>query len=378
MRVWLSILLLGACSFEQGAVPTIEVDAGIDPVDAPQGCKSFSSQVDTCAMEASTQDLTLTGMNTYDTATGELTAGTTRVAITRMTVAGTSGPIELLIVRDFQLTANARLRATGPNPLGILAFGAITIEGSAAIDVSAGGAGARTSCTGGAIVGVPNVGGAGGGGGGGFAAAGGAGGNADSDGTATAGGPGGAAVTAPLGPLGGCPGARGGNGDDNGGAGGSAGGAIYLVAADRIVLAPGSAIHAGGGGGEGGDAGFASNGDAGGGGGGSGGMVMIEAPIVRSAGAFAANGGGGGEASGGGGSGDNGDNAGVTVSAAAGGSGSSTTGTDGAIGGAQASPQGASVSVIDKGGGGGGGGSVGFILILSKDAMVTIASPSPS
>ena len=318
MRVWLWLFVLGAagCSFEHGQVAPQDGAIEIDAIDAPPSCKTFSSQLDTCAMSESTVDLTLTGMNTYDTTTGMLTTGANPIPVTRINIAGKAGPLEVVLVRDFHMTANARLRATGSMPLAIVAFGTITIDAGAVIDVAAGGAGARATCTDGAAVGANQGGGAGGGGGGGFAAAGGGGGNGDSDGgSAAAGGAGGAAFgVMPPGPLGGCAGARGGNGDANGGAGGAGGGAIYLAAAVRIDLAPGSSINAGGAGGEGGDVGGAfSDGDAGGGGGGSGGMIMIESPIVRSAGALAANGGGGGEASGGGGAGDNGSPAGITT-----------------------------------------------------------------
>ena len=373
------LLAASACTFAPGAASATDPDAQPSIDSSTPGCHSFASQLDTCLLTPSSESLTLLGDHTYNTSLGTLSNGTSNVAITRMQLTGKAGPLEVLIVDNFRMTANARLRATGSVPLAILAFGTITIDGNARIDVSDGGAGARTTCAGGAIAGMPNAGGAGGGGGGGFAAIGGAGGNGDGDGSLTPGGPGGGATSAqPLGPLGGCPGAAGGNGDDDGGRGGNAGGAIYLVSAMRIELAPGSGLNAGGGGGVGGDAAFASNGDAGGGGGGSGGMIMIEAPIVRVAGTLAANGGGGGEASGGGGDGDNGDPGSLATSQAAGGSNGSSTGTNGADGGAYAAPIGGSVIDIDNGGGGGGGGSVGYIVIRSADAMVSTASPDPS
>jgi hypothetical protein len=368
---------LSGCSFEHGVAPD-RPDASVE-IDSGMSCTSFSSQLDTCALSPATDNVTLTGQNTYDTTTGTLMAGTTPVPITRMQVMGKAGPIELLLVNDFHMTANSGLRAVGDLPLAILAFNMIAIDGSAILDLSAGGAGARSTCTGGAIDGMPDDGGGGGGGGGGFAAAGGNGGNGDQDGPPpTPGGPGGTAeAVTPQGPLGGCPGARGGNGDDNGGSGGAAGGAIYLVAAARIDLAPGAGINAGGGGGRGGAKTGINNGDAGGGGGGSGGMIMIESPIVRSAGALAANGGGGGEASGGGGSGNPGEPGALALGAAHGGNGSSTSGTDGGDGGAQASALGASVTVLDEGGGGGGGGGVGYIFIKSGDAVISLVSPTP-
>lgn len=380
MRGRYLLLFLAACSFEHGAAPA-DIDAPLGEPDGPPACKSFSSQFDTCMLTDPATTLTLTGQYTYDTTAGTLTVGSTPVAITRMQLDGKAGPVEVLIVTDFHMSANARLRAVGNVPLAILAFGMIAIDGDALIDVSAGGAGARVTCPGGAIMGMPDTGGAGGGGGGGFAAIGGTGGNGNKDGggAPTPGGPGGAAVTStPLGPLGGCPGARGGDGDDSGGGPGAGGGAIYLVAARRIDLAPGSGVNAGGGGGSGGHKTGLNNGDAGGGGGGSGGMVMIESPLVRAGGAFAANGGGGGEASGGGGGGNGGAAGALSTAAATGGSGGSTSGTDGGNGGAQAATAGASVTAFDDGGGGGGGGGVGYIIIKSIDAVISIASPNPS
>jgi hypothetical protein len=379
-RVALLLALVAGCGFEHGALGT-DAGAGSGSADArgpdgPPGCVSFASQLDTCTLTGE-GDLTLSGTNTYDTTTGRLLADTTPVAITRMQIQGDAGPIELLVVHDFHITANARLKAIGMQPLGILAYGTITLDTGAIIDASAGGAGARTSCSAGAIMGGANDGGAGGGGGGGFGGAGGTGGNGDADGTPTAGGTGGVAVAKPAGPLGGCPGAKGGDGADSGGNAGSAGGGLYLVARTRIDIAQSAAITVGGGGGQGGRVGSFSYGDAGGGGGGSGGMIWIESVIVRSDGTLAANGGGGGEASGNGDSGNGGTTGFASVSSAPGGSGNSSSGSDGGAGGALGMPNGVSVTGIQDGGGGGGGGGVGYIAIVSPSAVVTTASPTP-
>lgn len=367
MREWVLLCGLAACSFRHGE---LSANGAIDT----SSCQSFSSQLDTCAF-AGISDFTLTGKTTYDTTQGVLTPS---VAITRMSLVGKAGPIEVIFARNVRITAGAALRATGALPLAIVAYGAITIETGALIDVSAGGAGARTMCASGAIAGASNSDGAGGGGGGGFGGTGGDGGNGDSDGASQApGGIGGFAVARPAGPLGGCPGAHGGSGSDPGGEGGAGGGAIYLVAAAGIEIAASAGIHAGGGGGIGGDQSGSDNGDAGGGGGGSGGMIMIEAPTVRSTGVLAANGGGGGEASGNREAGEDGDPGALATTAANGGSGDSPTGTDGGDGGAQLGPNGAPVVTVQAGGGGGGGGGVGFIVIASPDAMIATASPSP-
>jgi hypothetical protein len=370
---------VAACGFPHGALDTDAGGTGSDAhrPDGPPGCVSFASQLDTCTLSGE-GDLTLTGTNTYDTTMGRLLAGTTPVTITRMQIQGKAGPIELLVVHDFTITKNARLKAIGMHPLGILAYGTITLEDGAVLDASAGGGGARTSCSAGALVGSTNDGGAGGGGGGGFGGVGGTGGNGDADGTTpAAGGTGGVAVAKPAGPIGGCPGAKGGNGADPGGSAGPAGGALYLVAKTRIDLAINAAINVGGGGGQGGRISSFSFGDAGGGGGGSGGMILIESAIVRSDGVLAANGGGGGEASGDGDSGNSGTTGFASVSAAPGGSGNSGSGTDGGAGGALGMPNGVSVATIDNGGGGGGGGGVGYIVIASPSAVLSAASPTP-
>lgn len=373
--VALLVVLAGACSFEHGTLLTSS-DAAPTP-DGPPGCVSFSSQVDTCTVTAGA-NLDLSGMNTYDTTTGTLLAGSSQQSITRMAAQGKAGPIEVLLVHDLHLATNARLRATGNVPLAIIASGTITLDAGAIIDASSGGAGARTTCTGGAVVGTNDSGGAGGGGGGGFGDAGGTGGTGNSDGSPAPGGTGGTGEPTPAGPLGGCPGARGGDGNDSGGGGGAGGGAIYAASPMRIDVGLGAGIQVGGGGGRGGDVSFLSDGDAGGGGGGSGGMIMLEAPLVSIAGTLAANGGGGGEASGGGNSGSDGSAGLFGTERAPGGSGNSSSGTEGGSGGALATHVGETVTSTDTGGGGGGGGGVGYIVIRSPSVMITTASPDPS
>lgn len=366
-------VVLAACSFEHGEAPIVG-DAEV-VADSPPGCVSFSSQLDTCAMDAPTTDAVITGMATYNTDTGTLVIGANTIMPTHTTVQGKAGPFDALFFRDVRVMANAKLRVTGSLPVAIIAYGTVTLEQSTLIDVSDGGAGARATCTNAAIPGRPDTGGAGGGGGGGFGGAGGTGGTGNSDGTAIPGGTGGEAVAKPMGPLGGCPGADGGKGDDPGGTGGKGGGAIYIAAQTKIELGTGAGINAGGGGGGGGHKSGISDGDAGGGGGGSGGMILFESPIVRSMGVLAANGGGGGEASGNGSSGDNGDAGKLATTAAPGGSGGSSSGTDGGAGGAKGSPDGAPVTDTQAGGGGGGGGGVGFVVVDAADQTLATTSP---
>ena len=266
---------VAACSFTHGSAG-IAMDGSAGVRDgAPDAACAFSTQLDTCGLSG-TDDLTLTGANTYDTDSGTLMMGGTPLAVTHVQLAALEGPVDAIVVHDFHMTPASSLRATGSLPLAIVAFGAATLDGSAVIDLTAGGGGARTSCTNGAMAGENNSGGAGGGGGGGFGAAGGDGGPGNQDGTHSAGGSAGqAAATTPRGPLGGCPGAPGGKGDENGGAGGLAGGAIYIVAKQQITLASGAIINAGGQGGGGGHQSGLDNGDAGGGGGGGVGRIRI-------------------------------------------------------------------------------------------------------
>ena len=374
MRWVPAVVLFAGCSFTHGEASETGTFDSPPPVDAP-GC-NFSSQFDTCSLTAS-GDLTLSGSNSYDTNTGTLTENGTAMSVMHVVLAGQEGNVDALVVHDFHMTSGAQLRATGMLPLAIVATGSATLDAAALIDLTAGGAGTRPSCPGGAMPGQDHGGGAGGGGGGGFGAAGGNGGDGDTDNGGSMGGPGGAAAaTMPKGPLGGCPGARGGTGDDPGGDGGFGGGAIYIVAQVQITLAPGAGINAGGGGGRGGRVSFASNGDGGGGGGGSGGMILLESAHVDNGGFLAANGGGGGEGSGNGDSGYAGFTGQLSTMAAMGGGDNSPTGSNGANGGAKASPAGDPGPPPEAGGGGGGGGGVGYILLRSK--MLTAGATSPT
>jgi len=372
----LLLVLVAACSFRTHEGASSDAMGGDDaPLIDAQSCQ-FSSQTDTCALGNPSNDLTLSGSNSYDTDTGLLDAN----PAPHMRLMGQEGPFDAIIVHDFHMTLGASLRATGSLPLGIIAFGSITLDATTVIDVGAGGAGARTSCDSGAVAGQDDSGGAAGGGGGGFGAAGGRGGDGDSDGNGSTGGAGGAAAAStPTGPLGGCPGAHGGKGDVDGGAGGAAGGAIYLVAKQAITLASTAGIQAGGGGGGPGlvGGGAFDNGDTGGGGGGAGGMIFVEAPTLRALGVLAANGGGGGEASGNGEAGMVGAAAVLGLAAAAGGHGLSSTGSDGGNGGAGTGAA-QSVTAVQAGGGGGGGGAVGYIIVRSPDAQLGTVSPPAS
>lgn len=328
-------------------------------------CKSFSSLFDTCALSPPTGNLTLTGDATYNTDTNMLIparGGNARPA--HAVVTTSDGSIDVLLVRNFSLSAGATLWVTGTRPFGIAATGNVTIDG--VLDLSAGRAGARTATacatsTGGN--GTDDSGGATGAGGGGFQGNGGAGGKGDNNSDPNVGPPGGAAGVAaqsrPKGLLGGCVGGVGGKGGaTTAGQGGAGGGAVVIATAKTLTVS--GAIDVGGGGGGGG---VAPNG--GGGGGGSGGMILLEckALSLTAAGAIVANGGGGGEGAGGLRDGNAGNRGTRTSEPALGGTDGAVNGAAGGNGGAGANNNGAAPAVVASGGGGGGGGGTGFIAI---------------
>jgi hypothetical protein len=373
-RTGFAVLLassLGACVFDpQDPAPT-------DDPNIPD-CDSFTDQLDSCLLPPASP-LSLAGTLTFDTGTGELHNGSARLDIISLPLQTRGGEIHAIIASTVTIAPGSMLRATGPRGFAILASDTITIGDAALLDVSVGGAGARTLCPDGPALGTALADGAGGGGGAAFGGPGGRGGDGNDDGTASLGGNGGIALpTAPLGPLGGCPGAAGGYGDDPGGLGGSGGGVIFLASATSITIAPDAGLHAGGGGGSGGTRTSGNHGDAGGGGGGSGGMIFLEAPLVTSAGTLAANGGGGGEGSGNRTEGAPGDPGQLAIARASGGSGGSLSGTSGGHGGAIADLRGDPVTTRQNGGAGGGGGGAGFVIIVAPEqALGANVSPQP-
>lgn len=363
MRIAGVVCLLVGCSFDHGRIVGNDANAATDstPIDGPPGCVTFSTHIDTCTQLMPGEPIALTGMNSYDTDELVLTTPSGPLVLPTRIITTPSGNIVVAFVSTFSLAANATLRVDGngmDRPLGIVATGAITIDG--AIDVSKNGAGARDDAQCGAQVGVSGAddnGGASGGGGGAFAGAGGGGGNGDNDNGTSLGGAAGAAIaTRPMHVRGGCDGGPGGDGfAGNGGAAGDGGGAIFLASDVSITIA--GSINAGGGGGSSGP----SNG--GGGGGGSGGMIVLESKMVSISGAIAANGGGGGEGGDGATRGNPGTSGGLSATRAAGGSDGAPDGADGGGGGAGATVAGVTPTQFRKGGGGGGGGGAGFIAI---------------
>jgi len=381
----LIVLVAASCDYPRLPRLTMEGgpggDAAVDSAPpAPDSCTSFATllPLDTCQLRFD-GDLTISGGTVvYDTGTHMLTVGSATIPVTHATVTLDGESVEVISARSVTLDL-ILFGVVGPLPLVIAASTDIRVGDGALLDVSNGGAGARTSCVNGALPGAPDIGGAAGGGGGGYGADGGRGGDGNSNGTngASAGGAKGSAITAvPSGLRGGCPGASGGKGDDSGGAGGKAGGALYLVAAGRIGLGRTGALNAGGGPGLG-SVHTSAGGDAGGGGGGSGGMLVLEAPhIVGPAATITANGGGGG------GGGDpavagNDGSSGTLTTARASGGGGGGNGIPGGRGGSKDFPAGEDVTRVDVSGGGGGGGGVGIIRVKSADLQLGVISPDP-
>ncbi|HEX3476559.1 MAG TPA: hypothetical protein VHT91_16150 [Kofleriaceae bacterium] len=381
-----SILMLGlvvgevaaGCGFHSPARAAAGDGAGSDSgTDGDGGCSSFATLVDTCHLSFEA-DLIVNGPAKYDTDAHVLTIGGTTTPFAVTTVQIGADQVDVISAHDVHLAMSGSLRATGSHGLAIIASHDFLIDDDAQIDVSRGGAGARTSCPGGATSGEGSTNGAGGGGGGGFGDAGGNGGVGNHDGPKAQGGSRGKAeMSFPTGFHGGCPGADGGAGDLPGGAGGQAGGALYLVAAGRMVFTSSEPLDAGGDGGRGGAHGEGT-GDAGGGGGGSGGLLILEALDIQASGAtIAANGGGGGEGSDNDGGGGDGTRGALASDRAPGGSGGADQGSDGGDGGSEAGTDGLSVTANADGGGGGGGGGVGFIRLLAPNPVFGAVSPAP-
>jgi hypothetical protein len=373
--------LAAGCGFHSSSGATIDSGAGSDSpgdgggIDA--GC-GFAELVSTCVLSFDA-DLPVMGAATYDTETHLLRIDGVATPVAVKTVMIGLDPVDVISARDVHLGVSASLRAVGSHGLAIIASHDLVLDDDAVIDVSHGGAGARTSCPNGATKGLDNANGGGGGGGGGFGADGGSGGGGNLVSAMVAGGSQGSPeLPFPVGFHGGCPGAIGGTGGLPGGAAGQGGGALYLVAGNRIVLSGSATLGVGGGGGQGGSHSGAL-GKAGGGGGGSGGLLILQAPhIAAEAATIAANGGAGGEGSDGAGAGGNGDPATMTTARASGGSDGAVDGGDGGDGGSSLGKVGGSVATSAPGGGGGGGGSVGFIRIFSPDVMFSAISPLPN
>jgi hypothetical protein len=348
----------------------ISIDAAVDapPVDNAPGCFGTGLVANLCLAAAPSGMLAIAADTTIDTATVGTGNCTTIVA-------QQSGPSLCVVAADsIAIAPGASLRASGPNPLLLVANTTIDVAGELHVDSVRGGAvgaGAQTTCASGDGE-NGNQGAGGGGGGGSFGTAGANGGRGEN----SQGGPAAAASPATF-VRGGCAGGKGGTGDGGGGAGtgGAGGGAVYLIAASITVA---GVIDASGAAGLAGTAGLNSSG--GGGGGGAGGMIALDAPSITIAGSIFANGGGGG---GGGGDdpgnpGSNGKDPTSYQAGGTGGNGGTGGGGRGGAGFGAAAPAqpGGNFSNMFCGGGGGGGGA-GVIRVFQASPSSLGASVSP-
>ncbi len=344
-----------------------DADGDTPPIDGPP-CESYSSIFDTCSLTHGGA-LVLTGENTFDTDSRELVHDDTPITVTAVQQSVAGGQVALILAESIRLDPGAVLRVVGSLPFGLAAQQTIELGDGAAIDASAGGAGARMCSEPG--VGMADDGGASAGAGGGFGAAGAPGGAGDSDGGTTAGGVAGSMQPRPVAILGGCAGAAGGSKSQAGAGGraGAGGGGIYVAARASITLLEDARITANGQGGGGGCD------DCGAGGGGSGGMIFLESALVTANHLFA-NGGAGGKGGTSQADGEDGEDGPNAVSAAAGGTDGHFNGGNGGNGGWRDSTVGGSPEGAQRGGGGGGGGAVGYIRIVGDGARGETISPA--
>src|ERR1044071_4911154 len=170
---------LAGCGFHRAGL----ADGGVDDGSGggSDSCMTFASLLDTCQL-AFDKNLTITGAATYDSMTQTLMIGG-GVAMPSIKVVMIDGEaVDVISAQKVSVAASSTLRATGPHAVAFVASDSLVVAVDSQITVSDGGAGARTSCPGGATAGANNTSGGGGGGGGGFGADGGPGGEGDFDG----------------------------------------------------------------------------------------------------------------------------------------------------------------------------------------------------
>lgn len=339
-------------------------------------------------------DITISGIATFDTDTGAISGALNRPAVTGISngigfESTTSGgaPLGVFAFHKLTVTSTGKVHFTGA-AAAVFAVNAIAnIDGE--IDGSGGcygfsrrcagpGGGAGTTLStvaGGCGPGGPGAhdatmnqdSGGGGGGGGGAGAAGG------TSGAATGGAGGIACIASDLQPLVGGSGGRGGGpGDGAGTTGGGGGGAFQLTVFGQLSI--GGKLGFGGAGGE---AGSLGAGDASaGGGGGAGGGILIEADMltISTTAILAANGGGGGGGGALAGNGQPGVTGGEDATPPAGGLNGNGTPSGGA-GGANTTPPVAGAATFNAGGGGGG---LGLIYIRTSNGTFNGTASPPA
>ncbi|HUJ62906.1 MAG TPA: hypothetical protein VLX92_30595 [Kofleriaceae bacterium] len=348
-----------------------------------------------------TGTVTITGLTTLDTDTGQITGVLQRaagqgldagIAYAQQTTQGK--PIGVFAFHRLSVTAAGIVHFTGSRAAVILVGTDATVAGT--IDLSGGCYGNEIQCPGpgggsGALytatAGGCGPGGAGttdaatgadsGGGGGGAGSNGAIGGTETASGDLFKGGTAGqACLASDLEPLvGGSGGGGGGPGNGTATYGGGGGGALQLSALSSITIS--GVLDAGGAGGDTGPT-DASNGGAPGGGG-AGGAILLEAPqvTITAAGIVAANGGGGGGASDHLHAGTAGQNGQASAQPALGGiAGNNGTGSGGNGGaGSTAATKGGDATDVNSGAGGGGVGRI-FVRSAGGPALAGTVSPS--
>jgi hypothetical protein len=252
------------------------------------------------------------------------------------------------------ITMGGNTSVRGPKPLVLVATDSVVIDHDLDVAAHRGQAvpaGGNWSGCGSATSGADRSNGGGGGAGGSFITKGGDGGTGDNgSGLAGAAAP---ALGMPAILHGGCPGSHGGDGQQPAAGIANGGGAIYIVAANSIMLS--GLINASG-------SGVVGDGHtAGGGGGGSGGMIVLYAPAIDASGKLLANGGGGAAGGSQNTDGDDGSDEIIMMPLVAppGGAGPGGAGGAGSTNGTPGT--GAADSLSNNAGGGGGGGGAGYI-----------------
>ena len=287
----LSVLAVAGCSqiLGIGDFKNSSPDGGGGDGGSDGSCSSFSTIVDTCAFVGSALAITEVPA-TFDTDTGELLQNG---LLTDVTVVMPGSDMTLIVASTFSISASVTLSVTGSRGFGVIATGAISIDGmidgGSHVSPASAGGGSLTatecgSAAGGSgtteVVGTTQ---GTGGAGGGFFGSGGSGGGDVLGGITYPGGLGGVgSMTCPTTPIGGCPGGDGGLGesDTQVAAGGAGGGAVYLASPISVTISANASISAGGAGGAGGLSGDVGGDGGGGAGGGAGGMIMIESPAI--------------------------------------------------------------------------------------------------
>src|SRR3954471_13370823 len=161
---WLAAVMFVGCGFttpagsvtsdgRPGGEAGVQAEAGAGddappPVDAAMidGCTSFSSIINTCAVGGFGPGVSIAGNKQYNTNTHVLSddpgGGNPTTPMFREDLIN-GGEVTLLVVASVSISGGNHLRVTGTRAFGIVASSSVTLAGD--IDASNGGAGARTA-----------------------------------------------------------------------------------------------------------------------------------------------------------------------------------------------------------------------------------------